>query len=390
MDGQLAVQALTRGDIHIYVNDKMNTSTLFRKLRKSNPEGCASLVKEISAKAQGVFLWVYLVVRSLLRGVDNDDSLDILRQRLSQYPKTLDKYFQRMFNRIENLYRRTSARLIMVALKAEKPLPYGAPRHLEQEVEDTDYCLKQKVQSSGIGSTSYDIETCTRYLDARCADLLELTPSGICFLHRTARDFLEQRRLKDELSRYAGQSFEAGMSLVRLTLAHIKSLSDDRDEMSTRVRDLLSHEHIIQQDSIPNFCVVIQNFHDNGTEIFSGLEGAVLYFAETKDGLTLIEANEAYDQSLLSMEVVATLVRLRDDTPEKSGDTIVFSEEDNLFNQEVDFHFLFNNDHSTFEWDNHTTWADWGASDTQIGVDLSWHQFGKMFRAQNEYTELMD
>ena len=361
VDGQLAVQALTRSDIQTYVNDKMNTSQLFRDLRISKPEGCAKLVKEISTKAQGVFLWVYLVVRSLLKGVNNDDSLEILRQRLSGYPPTLNEYFQRMFDRIEALYRRTSARIILVALKAEKPLPYGAPRSLEREVEDPNYSIKQPVQKSVVWPTSYEMEACRRYLDARCADLLELTPSGICFLHRTARDFLEQRTIKEELATQAGSLFDAGISLARLALAQIKSLCDDRGGVSAEVRDLLSYEHIIHRDNMPSLCDVIQNFHESGVAIFGALGGPVAYFDETKNGISLIESNESYDDSLLAMEVLATIMRLRDDGPEQPQDRIIFSEEDNPFNESADFRYLFANmcqDDEEVTWMSMARWGD--------------------------------
>lgn len=47
------------------------------------------LAKEIVDKAQGVFLWVFLVVRFLRRGLTNADTLLVFQNRLRQFPTDL-------------------------------------------------------------------------------------------------------------------------------------------------------------------------------------------------------------------------------------------------------------------------------------------------------------
>jgi energy-coupling factor transporter ATP-binding protein EcfA2 len=57
-----------------------------------------ALVDEIVQKAQGVFQWVYLVVRSTLRGFSNEDSFATLQARLRLLDTDLEALFQRMLN----------------------------------------------------------------------------------------------------------------------------------------------------------------------------------------------------------------------------------------------------------------------------------------------------
>jgi hypothetical protein len=64
---QLAVQDFTKDDIRSYVKDELMRHPIYQKLEKSDLQ-YSNLVHHIIDKAQGVFLWVFLVVRSALRG----------------------------------------------------------------------------------------------------------------------------------------------------------------------------------------------------------------------------------------------------------------------------------------------------------------------------------
>lgn len=271
--GELEVQKLTERDIKAYIADNMNADRTFQRLRKSHSTGCDRLMGDISSKAQGVFLWVYLVVRSLLRGLGNDDDLKILQRRLDSYPDTLDRYFDRMLNRIEDVYRVESSRLLLLAMSAEKALPFWAPRCVELETEDNDYaeaietppsardaslvygcdCAYSRAEfslamdASRAGPTfklhadedsvnhhcyylfGEDNEwtrqqkaSLRRYLDSRCADLLEVVSGGIVFVHRTARDFLVQSDLSLTLYKSAGVGYDVGRTLSSLEMVRWK------------------------------------------------------------------------------------------------------------------------------------------------------------------------
>ncbi|KAL9617521.1 MAG: hypothetical protein Q9160_007679 [Pyrenula sp. 1 TL-2023] len=63
---KLCVENLTRHDLQRYVRDGLTKDTLFQKVVQQEPH-CEDLISNITNKAEGVFLWVYLVVRNLLR-----------------------------------------------------------------------------------------------------------------------------------------------------------------------------------------------------------------------------------------------------------------------------------------------------------------------------------
>ncbi|KAK8023525.1 hypothetical protein PG993_011591 [Apiospora rasikravindrae] len=71
---------------------KFNSHEQFARLREidSSYEG---LISEVVDRAQGVFLWVRLVVQSLLEGFTFHDSARTLRQRLQSFPDDLSEFF---------------------------------------------------------------------------------------------------------------------------------------------------------------------------------------------------------------------------------------------------------------------------------------------------------
>ena len=90
---KLRLQDFTRGDIQCYVEDQLGKDTRFLKLM-SKDSRYWQLINDIVNKAQGVFLWVFLVVRSLLRGLTDDNDISILQDRLNHLPVDLDEYFR--------------------------------------------------------------------------------------------------------------------------------------------------------------------------------------------------------------------------------------------------------------------------------------------------------
>src|SRR5450756_2194007 len=66
---KLRLQNLTYHDIETYVNDRVRNNLEFQRLERNlgQSQQTSALVSEIVQMADGVFLWVQLVVDSLLR-----------------------------------------------------------------------------------------------------------------------------------------------------------------------------------------------------------------------------------------------------------------------------------------------------------------------------------
>ena len=108
VDLHIALEDLTQDDIRLYIQDSLEGSARFRAL-KARDSRSQDLVQEIVEKARGVFLWVVLVVRSLLTGLTNADKISRLQARLHNFPETLEKFFGHMLRAVEMCYREETA-----------------------------------------------------------------------------------------------------------------------------------------------------------------------------------------------------------------------------------------------------------------------------------------
>ncbi|CAG7565822.1 unnamed protein product [Fusarium equiseti] len=61
----LTMQALSAPDIRIYIDGHFKTSHAFRDWQILSPDGTEALLQSLISKAEGVFLWVYIVVKQL-------------------------------------------------------------------------------------------------------------------------------------------------------------------------------------------------------------------------------------------------------------------------------------------------------------------------------------
>jgi hypothetical protein len=100
----LRLQNLTHHDITHHVSDKFERNNEYRQLAHREPDMARNLVHEVIYKADGVFLWVKLVVSSLLNGIRNRDEMSDLWERLRLLPGELKPLYVRLLELIEPIY----------------------------------------------------------------------------------------------------------------------------------------------------------------------------------------------------------------------------------------------------------------------------------------------
>ena len=120
----LTLHDSTKDDISRYVSGMIQENSAFPRLCDRNPE-TPELVNMVVDQAQGVFLWVFLVVRSLIRGLSNADSVSVSKKRLMNMPKDLEQYFDSMLGSIEPVYREDSSRMLLSCIASMVPIPLG-------------------------------------------------------------------------------------------------------------------------------------------------------------------------------------------------------------------------------------------------------------------------
>ncbi|KAI9733107.1 MAG: hypothetical protein M1834_003654 [Cirrosporium novae-zelandiae] len=218
---KLVLQDHTKHDMREYVHNMLVENEAFIKAANQDLR-CNSLVSEIVQRANGVWLWVYLVVRDLLRDFKAEEGYDFLLRRLESFPEE-----------VENAHREESSMIFLIAVEVVRPLPILALEYLEMERKDPEYALKLKIAPMSLEKAPESAITTKKIqLHRRCRDLLEVNINfsihtflkyRIHFLHRTVRDFLRDN-YQAELQKHAPKKFDTRTSLCNILLAFIKVL----------------------------------------------------------------------------------------------------------------------------------------------------------------------
>lgn len=247
-DPQLALEDLTREDIRLYVRSTLEEDSRFEVL-KAKDDRSQDLVQEIVDKAQGVFLWVILVVRSLLTGLRNADRICDLQKRLREFPATLEKFFGHMIASIEPIYREQTAQAFKIALEAEDPLSLMTYSFFDEE--DLDAVVTAPLNPLATQEIISRQDDMRRRLNGRCKGLLEVISDDaldktepryvdwfwaqkVGFHHRTARDFLQTNDMQNMLLENLEPDFEPKLRICKALLAQLKAI-DYREIEDTRV-----------------------------------------------------------------------------------------------------------------------------------------------------------
>jgi hypothetical protein len=233
----LKLEDLTRKDMQLYLEQRLVGNSDFKNLcrRDARAKGLAA---DITSRAQGVFLWVKLVVGLLLSGLTNEDDFETMKEKLDQLPDTLRDYFWHILSSVEPTYRRHTCRLLTLAQNST-PLPLMAYRWTMIESRDREYAMKLPVATLPAVKQIEYIQEAKPHVNKWTKDLLEVydihedseapidaTSFKIDFMHRTVGEFLNEEAVSDTLRSGTGERFVPAISMCRLLLAEAKMVQE--------------------------------------------------------------------------------------------------------------------------------------------------------------------
>ncbi|KAF6827893.1 hypothetical protein CPLU01_08819 [Colletotrichum plurivorum] len=111
---RLKLEDFTFDDITGYITDKFAQNSGYKALQKQDLKLPSNLIQNIAKRSRGVFLWIRLVVKSMLDGLSNRDQVADLQRRLDELPSDLEKLYQKMFYGIEPCYTGRRSRLFLM------------------------------------------------------------------------------------------------------------------------------------------------------------------------------------------------------------------------------------------------------------------------------------
>ena len=132
------------------------------------------LVKEVSRKAEGVFLWARLALQDLLSGIEARDPLEVLERRLDHLDDSLDGIFAQLLERVPAVHLRTAARYLLF----EKA--WSSSRDAELTILDFAFACDTKLSSDLDQLISIDEHTALhRQLVDCCIKKIQHLPSWL-------------------------------------------------------------------------------------------------------------------------------------------------------------------------------------------------------------------
>ncbi|KAH6986905.1 hypothetical protein EDB80DRAFT_176381 [Ilyonectria destructans] len=226
----LRLQDLTQDDIRRYAVDHLK-----HRLEARHGDEWEPITDQIVKKSCGVFLWVVLVVKSLLTGLQNWDVLAELRDRLDEFPSDLKDLYAAMFKQLPQLYRQQASELFQISLLAMQVQEDGhqvTPLQLHFAHSDDATLLQTPIEPLTIEEEKNLCDAIEGRIRARCAGILEVQSINfrmdgflsssvikhfvVGFIHRTAVEFLRLPEVwNDLLGLTRGTAFHPAVNLCR-------------------------------------------------------------------------------------------------------------------------------------------------------------------------------
>lgn len=235
---RLRLQDLTKPDIEIYVWDHLQPW-----LRVKPTVDTSAFFDDVVGKAEGIFLWVELVVKDIGKGLQNDDSLEQLKERLRSMPSDIEDLYAHMLSRIDKVYQvqaaqmfglvleRLAGSLLTLALGMENAFHQIPKVSIDDAVSFSESVRRRiPVICAGILEVHLDNKETTNTLslngDPKLAEInFYDEQSSDDFLYRTANDFFrESSRGKQFMDTHSKFLANPHTSHVRAQLARVTLL----------------------------------------------------------------------------------------------------------------------------------------------------------------------
>lgn len=226
----LKMEDLTKPDIDRYITGRLGQSIAMQQLQALEPDSIANLIDDIRIRAEGVFLWVVLVVEQLLITASDTPHLSEIWKVFDTLPGDLETLYDTIHGNIDpakmeitsKLYRlvmewkqtwnsRTEAMVLWAAIHCSDPT--------------------QPVTFPAAGKEDAIMPLLQRLMVGHTKGILQLSPPAgskggrtVDFLHRTAFDWLRMEDKWDKI-RTQSESFHPLLTLIAVLVGQLRTLA---------------------------------------------------------------------------------------------------------------------------------------------------------------------
>ena len=224
----LRLERLTAGDMEVFVQGRLASHKVLDWHRKYHPTECGEIVAEIKNKADGVFIWVKLVVKILIKVLDDGGTIADLRGNLHSLPGDLEELYARMLRKIPEDYRQQAYEIFLLLQTWQSAISQESfhDMTLHFAMRPPQESLELPIKPEEHEKMCRD-QTAAR-VRSRCCGLVEVREENGCinYIHRTVADFLKTSEIASDLQKEADTDLKirlmsACLSVMKTTI-HLK------------------------------------------------------------------------------------------------------------------------------------------------------------------------
>ena len=284
----LRLQDLTYEDMKSYTSSELHADPRFALLQERESEYAQDLVENIVSKASGVFLWVRLVVSSLLAGIGYGDRIVDLQKRLDLLPPELEQLYDKMLDSVDEFYLEHSAQLLKLVEECLEPPSILLMSFTDEE--GLEPSLKRPIAPMLQKEGALRVDTMLRRLNACTKGLLEVPRATFYLqqefdfiraygwkvhdLHRTVKDYLKSQQVRNRLVSLMKTPFDCHLRLCVGNLAYLKVIGPklanavDYAFFWVRVERCLYHAARISSNYDTKTIALMDELNNAATSIF--------------------------------------------------------------------------------------------------------------------------
>ncbi|KAI1654334.1 hypothetical protein F4813DRAFT_392839 [Daldinia decipiens] len=207
----------------MFVSDRLDDVSHFPILVER--EDVRSIVEKTVNKAEGVFLWVRLVLTAVEDGILNGDGPSDLESKIDTFRSEIKALYQYLFDSIHYTDRpKVFEALGMVRMAQDMrhgpKLPLLRFFFLDKVMDDQNYAMEMEIGNMPKEVITRILQITRKQTYGRCKGLLDVCPikipqgnfpclslpddGEVTFMHSTAYEFLEEDSIKETINRTVG------------------------------------------------------------------------------------------------------------------------------------------------------------------------------------------
>ncbi|OLE51494.1 MAG: hypothetical protein AUG51_22710 [Acidobacteria bacterium 13_1_20CM_3_53_8] len=170
----------------------------------------AELTLAVVEKANGVFLWVRLVLNEFLKSSVDGTTLDELHELLSMMPDELEEFYDMIIRKIPKAYLLESYNMMEILLRSDRELSleHFAGALACASCVTIAECMSQLQTKQISGSSRHGLKL---KIESRCGGLVEILdtetrPDTVQFMHQTVKDFVSKPDFRQRILGNFGMS----------------------------------------------------------------------------------------------------------------------------------------------------------------------------------------